>query len=181
VDAADDGFVDWYSFDHPQLGAVELGGWNHLHSWTNPPRSMLCAEVDRHADFAVAQALAAPCLDIAHTAVDAVGDGTWRVTVGVANTGWLPTTVTAQAAIHGLVRPIVADLAGAGVVVLDGPARRKLGQLDGSSSVRLGADGTPDRTTCSWLVTAPAGAELTVTVRHQRAGTDSVTIALDTR
>jgi hypothetical protein len=177
----DDGFVDWYPFEHPQLGAVELGGWNHLHSWTNPPRSMLCAEVDRHADFAVAQALAAPCLDIAHTAVDVVGDGTWRVTIGVANTGWLPTTVTAQAAIHDLVRPIVADLAGAGVVVLDGPVRRKLGQLDGSSAVRFGAGGTPDRTACSWLVTAPAGAEVTVTVRHQRAGTDSVTIALDAR
>ncbi|MCB0965840.1 MAG: hypothetical protein KDB37_03305, partial [Ilumatobacter sp.] len=22
------GYVDWYEFDHPQLGAVELGGWN---------------------------------------------------------------------------------------------------------------------------------------------------------
>ncbi len=54
------GFVDWYPFEHPQLGPVELGGWNQLHSWTNPPLHLLCDEVDRHADFAVAQALAAP-------------------------------------------------------------------------------------------------------------------------
>ena len=61
----DSGFVEWYPFEHPQLGPVELGGFNHLHSWTNPPLSMLCDEVDRHADFAVAQALAAPCLHVA--------------------------------------------------------------------------------------------------------------------
>ncbi len=22
------GFVDWFAFDHPQLGPVELGGWD---------------------------------------------------------------------------------------------------------------------------------------------------------
>ena len=25
------GFVDWYPFDHPQLGRVELGGWTARH------------------------------------------------------------------------------------------------------------------------------------------------------
>ena len=33
------GYVDWYPFDHPQLGPVELGGWNDLYTWTNPPRT----------------------------------------------------------------------------------------------------------------------------------------------
>jgi murein tripeptide amidase MpaA len=177
-DDATRGFVDWYPFEHPQLGPVELGGWNSLHSWTNPPASMLLAEVDPHADFAVAQALAAPCLRIVNTAVDAVGPTTWRVTVGVANTGWLPTTVTTSAATHGLVRPIHADLDGA--TVLDGPARRELGQLGGASSARFsnGTDGTPDRATCSWLVEAASGTEVTLAVRHQRAGTHTVAVVL---
>ena len=100
------------------------------------------------------------------------------MTVGVANVGWLPTTVTEHAAIHDLVRPIVVDLEGPGVRVLDGQARRQLGQLSGSSSVRLGAGGTPDRATCSWLIAATPGTEVTVTARHQRAGTDVVTIPL---
>jgi hypothetical protein len=179
------GLVDWYPFDHPQLGAVELGGWNQLHSWTNPPPHLLLAEVDRHADFAVAQALAAPCIEIRHTAVEPVGDDTWRVTVGVANTGWLPTTVTAHARLHDLVRPVVAELhaapaSGTAVEVVDGPHRRPLGQLAGSSSARFtdGTDGTPDRTTCAWLVRAPAGTPVAIEVRHQRAGTDSVTVIL---
>jgi hypothetical protein len=178
------GFVDWYPFEHPQLGAVELGGWNELYSWTNPPPDRLLAEVDGHADFAVAQALAAPCVEIRHARAEPVGDDTWRVVIGVANTGWLPTTVSSKARQDDLVRPILADveIAGGGdVEVLDGAVRRTLGQLAGSSSARFssGTGGTPDRTSCSWLVRAAPGTTITVTVRHQRAGSDSVRLTLD--
>ncbi len=178
------GFVEWYPFEHPQLGPVELGGWNSLYSWTNPPLHLLCDEVDRHADFAVAQALAAPCLAVPHQRVEALGNDTWRVTVGVANTGWLPTTVSARARQDDLVGPIIAEIAavtGPGeLVVLDGPARRTLGQLDGSSSVRFtrATTGTADRVTSSWLVRAPAGSMVSVNVAHARAGTTSIELAL---
>jgi hypothetical protein len=179
------GFVDWYPFDHPQLGPVELGGWNGLYSWTNPPPDRLLAEVDRHADFAVAQALAAPRVEIRHPRIEQVGDDTWRVAIGVANTGWLPTTVSARALQDDLVRPILAEIAvqGAGSFeVLDGAARRPLGQLAGSSSARFtnSTAGTPDRVSCSWLVRAAAGTTVTVIVQHQRAGSDSIHLALDT-
>jgi hypothetical protein len=176
------GFVDWYPFDHPQLGPVELGGWNGLYSWTNPPPDLLLAEVDRHADFAVAQALAAPSVEIRHARAQPVGDDTWRVVIGVANTGWLPTTVSARARHDGLVRPILADVVGdaADIEVLDGPVRRKLGQLAGASSVRFtnSTASTPDRTSCSWLVRANPGTTVTVHVVHQRAGADSVQLTL---
>jgi hypothetical protein len=184
------GFVDWYPYEHPQLGPVELGGWNALYSWTNPPPHLLCAEVDRHADFAVAQALAAPCLAIPHHRVESVGPETWRITVGVANTGWLPTTVSARARQDDLVRPIIADISSADVaaagpspgelIVVDGPARRTLGQLEGSSVARLSqaTAGTADRTTCSWLVRAPGGTTVAVTVAHPRAGSVSIRMEL---
>lgn len=195
------GFVDWYPFDHPQLGPVELGGWNALYSWTNPPLHRLCDEVDRHADFAVAQALAAPCLAIAHHRVESVGDDTWRITVGIANTGWLPTTVSARARQDDLVRPIIAEITIAEIdvgdiaevtdpadvavtndlTVIDGPARRTLGQLDGSSVARLSqaTAGTADRTTCSWLVRARAGTIVRVTAGHPRAGSASLEMQLE--
>ena len=176
-DERDRGFVDWYPFDHPQLGRVELGGWNDLVSWTNPPRDLLAAEVERHGAFAVAQALAAPSLAIRHTDVAPLGGDTWRVTIGVANAGWLPTDVTAWARKHSLVGPIVAELTAADdpdeFDVVDGPARRRLGQLAGTMSARFtGATrGTPDRTTCSWVVRARPGTTAEVVVRHPRAGT----------
>ena len=27
------GYVDWYSYDHPELGKVELGGWNRVYTF----------------------------------------------------------------------------------------------------------------------------------------------------
>ena len=184
TDDATRGFVDWYPFDHPQLGPVELGGWNGLYSWTNPPPHLLFAEVDRHADFAVAQALAAPCVEIRHASIKRVGDDTWRVVIGVANTGWLPTTVSSKASQEDLVRPIVAEITSQeamdSIDVLDGAARRTLGQLAGSSAARFtnSTAGTPDRVTCSWLVRAAPGTAITVSVQHQRAGSDSVELTL---
>ena len=35
------GYVDWYPFDHPQLGEVELGGWNYIYTFRNPPPAFL--------------------------------------------------------------------------------------------------------------------------------------------
>ena len=176
------GFVDWYPYEHPELGPIELGGWNTLTSWTNPPPHLLLAEVDKHADFAVAQALAAPCIRIRSARVEPVGPATWRVTVGISNTGWLPTTVTEHARKQNLVEPMIADIrADAEMWVIDGPERRKLGQLAGASAAQFtgSTSSTPDRTTCSWLIEAVAGTHVSVAVHHQRAGTDHVVLALD--
>ena len=173
------GFVDWYDFDHPQLGMVELGGWNDLYSWTNPPLHLLREEVDSHCEFAVHQALAAPCIEIKHTSVEALGQDTWRVTVGVANTGWLPTYVTEKAKKDNIVRSAAVELAGGDVI--DGPARREIGQLAGSMSARFnqGDGGSPERALAAWTVRATRGTELRITASHQRAGTKTATLILD--
>ncbi len=165
-----DGYVDWYPFDHPQLGEIELGGWNSLTTWVNPPPSRLRDEVAGHADFAVHQALCSPRLEIVHVRATALGGDSWRVEAGVANTGWLPTDVSALARKEQLVNPITAELSGADVV--DGPARRTAGQLAGRADLRFrdGNDGTPDRALVTWVVSAPAGTEVTVTVKHDRCG-----------
>jgi murein tripeptide amidase MpaA len=44
------GYVDWYAYKHPQLGQVELGGWDTLHMWTNPPAAFLEDELKRFPD-----------------------------------------------------------------------------------------------------------------------------------
>jgi murein tripeptide amidase MpaA len=168
-------FVDWYPFAHPQLGPVEIGGWHWLHSWANPPDGALAAEVAPHAAFAVYQALASPRLEVVQLDAEALGEEAWRVRAGVANTGWLPTTVTERARANELVLPVVAELGlPPGAELLDPPARREVGQLEGRRRFDLDggeeSDGTPDRVLVSWTVRAPAGAELAVEARHQRAG-----------
>jgi len=178
------GYVDWYPFDHPQLGPVELGGWDQLRTWSNPPAARLEAEVRPHAEFAVFQALAAPSLSIEHAAAHPAGDGHWRIEVGVANTGWLPTCVTERARKQSLTLPIVVELRlPAGVEIVGAPARVEAGQLEGRSAFRLDGgrrnDGTPDRALLSWVVRGTPGAVITAEARHQRAGTARVEVELE--
>lgn len=179
-DHAPGGFVDWYPFTHPDLGEVELGGWPDVGVWTNPPLDRLKAEVAPHAAFAVAQALAAPELALRRTRAVPLGGRTWRVEAGVANTGWLPTDVSARARKNDLVRPVVAEVAGEEVAVVGGPARQTLGQLDGRAALRFadGHDGTPDRALATWVVEADPGTEVTVTAWHPRAGRTRATVTL---
>ncbi len=97
---------------------------------------------------------------------------------GIANTGWLPTHVSARGAKHELTKPILAELVGAEVV--GAPARQLLGQLQGRSAARFGLyhDGTPDRTLATWVVRAPAGTVVTIRAAHDRAGRTEVTRSL---
>ena len=177
-----DGYVEWQPFNHPQLGAVEIGGLDWFNVLTNPPLARLAEEVRPHAEFAVFQALASPRLEILLATATAVGDDLWQVEVGIANTGWLPTTVTTHARKQNLVLPIAAELdVGDDGEIVNGVNRQLLGQLSGRSAYRLDGgsrnDGTPDRVLARWFVRGSiAGA--TVTVQHQRAGTQTATITV---
>jgi hypothetical protein len=165
-------YADWVPFVHPQLGPVEIGGWDEVFLWANAPAHLLLAEVQGHARFAVHQALCTPKLEVLSARAVALGGDTHRVEVGIANTGWLPTEVTQRAHDRRLVLPIVAELTGAAVAQA-GTARQELGQLAGRVAQRLSPhknDGTPDRVLATWMVQAPAGTTVHVTVTHPRAG-----------
>ncbi|HEY5876541.1 MAG TPA: M14 family zinc carboxypeptidase, partial [Ilumatobacteraceae bacterium] len=177
------GYVDWYAFDHPQLGPLELGGWDFLRTWSNPPEALLAEEVRPHADFAVFQALASPCLSIEHARAVPLGEGLWRVEAGVSNTGWLPTYVSERGKKESLTLPVAVELvATGGAETVGGPARAELGQLEGRSRFRRDGgsrmDGTPDRALATWVVRGQAGDEVAITARHQRAGTARATLTL---
>ena len=57
------GYIDWYEFEHPQLGKVELGGWDVLYSWRNPPPHLLEKEIAPFADWMVWHLLISPKLE----------------------------------------------------------------------------------------------------------------------
>ncbi len=175
-------FVDWRPFDHPQLGPVEIGGWDWTFAWDNPPLDLLAAEVRPHPDFAIHQALAAPCLAIRLLDATPVGAGVWRVRVGIVNTGWLPTTVTVLAATQSLVLPVTAEiLLPDGASSLAGPTRVELGQLGGGLTTRFGSPphhGTPERILTTWLVHGRVGDVVEIVARHQRAGVARASVVL---
>lgn len=176
-------YFPWVPFEHPQLGPLEIGGLDWFRLFTNATPDLLEAEVAPHAQFAVHQALASPRLEILHVMAVGLGDGTWRVEAGIANTGWLSTTVTTKAAKDRLVRDLIAELSlPDGAMVVGGSNRQRLGQLAGRSAFRLDGggrnDGTPDRVLATWIVRAPTGTSVEVTATHQRAGRATATVIL---
>jgi hypothetical protein len=178
-------YVGWRAFDHPQLGKVEIGGPDMFHIWTNAPSSLLRAEVEAHADVAIYQAMASPRLEIKLAEATSLGGDVWKVRLGVANTGWLPTTVTQHAKKMKIVLPAVVEISGANgssVEVIEGEARVRIGQLDGRSKVLLDggamSDGTTDRHLQTWIIRAKSGSVVTLSASHQRAGSASATLTL---
>ena len=177
ADELGEGYVDWYPFEHPQLGPVELGGWNLVYFWFNPPLSRLEAEVRPHADFALFLALVSPRLEVRSFESEAVGDGAFRLRLVLENSGWLPTNVTQKALERKAVRPIDVELElPDGARVATGKEREEAGQLDGRVERRnvmwWAVDhSTSDLAKLEWVVEAPTGSRIGVVARHERAGT----------
>ena len=171
------GYVDWYPFDHPQLGPVELGGWNFIETWTNPPLQLLEREIAPHSELALLQTLMTPRLRLRSAEATSIGEDTWRVRVVVENSGWLPTNVSKRALERKVVRPLEAEVSlPDGVALATGTAKLELGQLTGralkqnTTEIVDAGDPTTDRAVADWVVSGPAGATVRVEVRHQRAG-----------
>ncbi len=170
------GFVDWYPFQHPQLGAIELGGWDGLYTFRNPPVEFLEAEVRPHADWLLWQALISPRLEMLSAESTALGDGAWKVRLVVHNTGWLPSYVTKKALERKVCRGVVAEIAlPVGCELALGTARQEGPQLEGRAHKPVGAfgwtaDPTNDRARFEWVVRGAAGSEVELLARHDRAG-----------
>jgi murein tripeptide amidase MpaA len=179
------GFVDWYPFEHPQLGPVELGGWDFFRTWSNAPPEVMHEEIAPHADFAVLHALSSPRLALHSVDVAVVGDRVWRVRAVVQNEGWMPTQVTEKALERKVVRPVEAELTlPDGAEIVQGRPRIECGQLAGWSRAKTllswggDVDDTSDRAKAEWTVRAAAGTTVDVEFRHQRAGVVRVPVEL---
>lgn len=171
------GYVDWYPFEHDQLGEVELGGWDLMYAWGNVPPQFLEREIAPHTELAIWHLLISPRLEVRSAEVEALGDGSWLVRLVVENTGWLPTSVSQKAVDRKAVRPLEAEITVPdGGRVVGGEQKVELGQLDGRVHRRsllwwASSDATSDRAKAEWVVEAPAGSVVQVEARHPRAGT----------
>jgi murein tripeptide amidase MpaA len=170
------GYVDWYPFDHPQLGPVELGGWDVFYCWGNVPPEFLEAEIAPHSDFAIFHALVSPKLELLSLEVKPVGGSAYALRLVLHNTGWLPTYVSKKALDRKSVRPLEVELAlPEGARLAAGELKTEAGQLEGRVDKRStmwwwSDDATSDRAKLEWVVEAPAGGTVGIEARHQRAG-----------
>lgn len=178
------GYVDWYAFEHPQLGPIEIGGWDSNYAFRNPPPKFLESEVAPLADWVIWQAGITPKLESRMLKVEAAGNGAWRVRWAVQNTGWLPTNVSKIAEQRKLCRGVIAEIErdgspieGAGssepTWLTSGDIRQNGGQLAGWSHVPVGgfgyhADPTDDVAVFEWVITSPGSYR--IRAQHERAG-----------
>lgn len=180
------GYIDWYEFDHPQLGKIELGGWDTLYAWRNPPPPFLEKEVAPIADWMIWHLQISPRLELLAADVERLDGDVFKITAVVQNTGWLPTSVSKRAEQAKLVRGVVCELdLPDGATLRTGKTRVELGQLQGrtgtpSSAIpwAVGAT-TSDRAKAEWVVQAQPGSEVTLTARHPRAGKVTTALTLD--
>lgn len=179
------GYVDWYEFNHPQLGLVELGGWNRFHTFSNPPPHLMEREVDKFPDWIIFQALMSPKLEHHSTLVTQLGDDLWRIDFGVHNTGYLPTDVSKLTRSRKHVRGVVAEITLAeGATLVDGKARIEGPQLEGRNNNHTlvsffpGANATQDRRRFTWIVRGLPGSRLQVCASHERAGRVEASVIL---
>lgn len=146
------GFVEWSSFDHPQLGQVEIGGFSPGFKLSAP-----AGEADRlaaeQATFIAAIIDKFPRLSVQGPTVTRVDDGggVWRIAVRVVNDGFWPT----RSAIGVKARRLPG-----GVLRLELPPERVVsGERVRRVPVIQGSGGS---ITQEWLVTGAAGESVTI-------------------
>jgi len=177
--------LGWKPFDHPQLGRIEIGGWNRFHAFGNPPPAFLERELARFPKWLVWQALTSPKMELVAAEADALGDGHWRVRLVVQNTGWLPSYVSKRALERKVVRGVIAEITlPAGAELVHGKRREDLGQLEGKWAKHTGVSFWPDynvtddRAKIEWVVRGKTGDRITLLARHERAGTVRAAVTL---
>ena len=177
-------YVDWYGYDHPQLGRVELGGWQPMYLQINPPPQYLHTLYEPNALFTLRQAAASPLMRVTQVESEYVAEGVYKLTAVVQNEGYLPTNMTQRALSIGIAQPVLVHLRAdqeLGFVV--GEAEADIGHLGGRVERTMPYDAwrRPWREASrkiEWVVRAPRGTQVTVEVVSERGGRHQTRVRL---
>ena len=168
-------FTRWRAFEHPQLGEVEIGGWDRWIA-SSPPEPLLAGELERNNRWLLTFAEKTPRLEILSTAVRPSQDGASEVEVIFANVGWLATATAHASEVLRIAKPVTVRLELSNARIVIGDREFALGVLPG----QRGADPVSQRV--SWQVrvddaSRPALGRLVVS--SEKAGTVRRTIELN--
>lgn len=177
------GYMPWRPFTHPQLGEIEIGGWDVQLAWRNPPVKFLESEVTPLAEWTVWLGGTTPVLEERALEITEEG-GLMKIRWAVHNSGWLPTNVSQLALQKKMLRGVVAEIVPEGQDsvtsepgsshpdwLISGLQRQDGGQLTGwcgaGATPIWSMDGSSDITVFEWVV-KPGSYKLSAA--HDRAG-----------
>jgi murein tripeptide amidase MpaA len=179
-------YVDWRPFDHPQLGAVEIGGWDKMNFWRNPPPHLREREAARFPAWLTRLALSLPRLEVLRTEVSALGEDTWRVRLAVANAGYLPSYISKRSLERKTARGTVFTIDLPDDCSLVSGRQREVGpHLEGHGpknsllAFQPSREITPDRAVAEWIVRGPRGAAIALGASADRAGSVRTAVTLE--
>jgi len=160
-------FSDWSSYQHPELGEVEIGGFLPYVTH-NPPADQIPELGRKHGEFLAELAGMLPQVRIAGTEVKAHGGGVFTITVKVENAGFLPTSLR-----HGQtsrsVGPTFLQIQVDDDDILSGAEKT-------ATVAVLAGSGTQGKVT--WLIRGREGAQVEIKLHSQKSGRDTTTVTL---
>jgi murein tripeptide amidase MpaA len=169
------GFINWRSFVHPQLGEVEIGGWDFKNVWQNAPAKYLPELCEKQCQFTIAHALMSPLLAISRLDITSRGENIYHLVLQLENQGFLPTYTSQKALERKAVRSIEVEIdLPNGVEIITGKRKQEIGHLEGRSNKvyrSIATQGTDYRGTIEWVIQGSPGAEIEVIARGERSGT----------
>jgi hypothetical protein len=161
------GFVAWREIDHPQLGRVEVGGFGP-HVRLNPPTDELDRLAAEQTRFALAVLDRLPDVAVSVRSVERLGQGLYRIAVVGRNAGYLP-TVSAIGQKANRLAPVVLVLEAPMERILTGARQQRWASIPGSGG----------EAHAQWLVHAPDGSTVDLTVRSPGFGDRRISITLE--
>jgi hypothetical protein len=177
-----DQYIEWAPFDHPQYGAVEMGGWKKLSGRVNP-RFLSMELFHRNMAFTLYHADMMPMMRMGETSVERIEGDLFRVWVDIRNDRLIP-TITAKAAQNHVVRPDLVTVDGNVDIVAAGWVGNKFQpgptqMIDQEELDRiLVRTGAPGRTTRTLEYLVRGSGSMTVTYSSLKGGTVSTTVQL---
>jgi murein tripeptide amidase MpaA len=173
--AEEDAYLNWYLFEHPQLGKVELGGFNQMYTWRNPPPAYMGEEAARNLPFVLSLADMLPRLALHTLEIKAISENNFHINLVVENTGFLPTYTSMQGKKRKAIRPVRAEIElPREALLINGKRRVELGHLEGRSNKMdvsiYSTTPTDNRARVEWVVKASPGTVIYVKVTSERAG-----------
>jgi murein tripeptide amidase MpaA len=177
-------FLEWTPYEHPQLGEVEIGGWQTLFMFRNPPASRLREMCHKNMGFTLKHALSAPIIKITNVKTTNINGNIYKVEGSVENLGFLNTNVTEQALAMKTVEPVKLTIkCDYGAKLVSPKPTQELGQLSGWSERkheynRFSRWGSPARK-AEWIIQKTGEeAEIRLTASTTKAGRDTKKIIL---
>ena len=177
-----DQYVEWTPFDHPQFGAVELGGWKKLSGRVNP-RFMSMELFHRNMAFTLYHADQMPLMSMGETSVERVEGNIFRVRIDIRNERLIP-TITERGRRNNVVRPDLITVEGNVDIIAAGwvPNKFRPGptqMIDQEELDRiLVRSGHPGRTTRTLEYLVRGSGSMTVQYSALKGGTVRTTVQL---